>query len=53
MTPFAVVATVVILFGPTLGVPGLGAQLQPWMIAAVSGLVIYLPGIIVGESSPK
>jgi len=53
MTPFAVVATVVILFGPLLGVPGIGAQLQPWMIAAVIGFVIYLPGIMLGESAQE
>ena len=49
MTPFAVVATIVILFGPSLGIPTLGSMLQSWMIAAAIGMVIYVPGIIWGE----
>ncbi|MGI9474251.1 MAG: bifunctional serine/threonine protein kinase/MFS transporter [Rubripirellula sp.] len=50
MTPFAVVATLVILFGPSLGMPGVGERLQPWMVAACVGIAIYLPGIVFGES---
>ncbi len=49
MTPFAVVATVVILFGPNIGVPSVG-QLQAWMVSAAVGIAIYLPGIVLGES---
>ncbi|KAA5543766.1 protein kinase [Roseiconus nitratireducens] len=48
MTPFAVVATLVILFGPALGVPAVG-PVAAWMVAALIGLVIYLPGVIFGE----
>ncbi len=49
MTPFAVVATVVILFGPSLGIPSFGSM-QAWMIAAATGMAIYVPGVIFGES---
>ncbi|MGB7342624.1 MAG: protein kinase [Pirellulaceae bacterium] len=49
MTPFAVIATAVILFGPTLGVPDAG-PLQAWMISAAIGVAIYIPGVIFGES---
>jgi hypothetical protein len=55
MTMFAIPATVVILFGPTLGIPGIetashGELLRPWMVSTAIGLVIYLPGIIFGET---
>ena len=50
MTPFAMVATMVILFGPSLGIPGVGNLLQPWMVSGFAGLVIYLPGIFLGEA---
>ncbi len=50
MTPFAAVATVVILFGPSLGIPGVGV-LQSWMVAGLAGMAIYVPGVIVGESA--
>ncbi|QDT13143.1 Serine/threonine-protein kinase PknB [Planctomycetes bacterium K23_9] len=48
MTPFAIIATIVILFGPTLGVPGM-QSLQSWMVSAAIGVAIYVPGIIFGE----
>ncbi len=53
MTPFATAATLVILFGPALGIPGWGSIVAPWMVAAVIGIVIYLPGIIWGERSDE
>ena len=49
MTPFAVVATIVILFAANLGLPSVGPA-QAWMVAAAIGLVIYLPGVLYGES---
>ncbi|QDV88360.1 serine/threonine-protein kinase [Planctomycetes bacterium TBK1r] len=49
MTPFAVAATIVILFGAKLGLPGVGPA-PAWMVAAAVGLVIYLPGVLYGES---
>lgn len=49
MTPFATVATLVILFGPALGVPAVGPA-SGWMVSALVGLVIYVPGILFGES---
>ncbi|QEF96186.1 Serine/threonine-protein kinase StkP [Stieleria maiorica] len=48
MTPFAVVATIVILFGANLGLPGVGPA-PAWIVAAAVGLVIYLPGVVYGE----
>jgi serine/threonine protein kinase len=51
MTPFAVAATLVILFGPSCGVPGVGTLLQPWMVSALAGVALYLPGILFGESN--
>ena len=51
MTPFAAAASVVILFGPALGIPGLDTFLSPWMVAAVVGVMIYVPGIIWGETA--
>ena len=55
MTPFAVVATLVILFGESLGVPGFPlpgfGEVKPWMVATAIGLVIYVPGVLFGESS--
>ena len=49
MTPFALVATAVILFGASFGIPNLGS-LEAWMIAGAAGIVIYVPGVIWGES---
>ncbi|QDV47681.1 Serine/threonine-protein kinase StkP [Stieleria neptunia] len=49
MTPFAVVATIVILFGANLGLPGIGPA-PAWIVAAAVGFVIYLPGVLYGES---
>ena len=51
MTPFAAVASLVILFGPALGIPGLASFVPPWLIAAAVGVVIYLPGVIWGETA--
>ena len=51
MTPFAAAATLIILFGPALGIPGWGSIVAPWMVAAVVGVVIYMPGVIWGERS--
>lgn len=50
MTPFAIVATIVILFGPTLGIPGVGDLLKPWMVSGLAGIAIYVPGVLFGES---
>ena len=52
MTPFAIVATVAILLGPMLGIPGVSEMFEAWMVAAVVGVVIYIPGILFGESAP-
>ena len=49
MTPFAVVATIAILFGPSLGVPAV-SLLAPWMVSGLVGIAIYLPGIMFGET---
>ncbi len=49
MTPFATVASMVILFGPAFGIPGFTSFVPPWMVAAAIGIVIYLPGVIWGE----
>lgn len=49
MTPFAIVATLVILLGETLGVPAIGSYAPAWLVAAGIGLAIYLPGIVFGE----
>ena len=49
MTPFALIATLVILFGKSFGVPGV-AFLEPWMVAALAGIVVYLPGVVFGET---
>jgi hypothetical protein len=49
MTPFALVATIVILFGESFGIPGVGSLLQPWMVSGLAGIAIYLPGIMFGE----
>jgi hypothetical protein len=50
MSPFAAVATIVILFGPSFGIPGVGELLQPWMVAGLAGVAVYLPGIMFGET---
>ncbi len=52
ITPPALIATVVILYGPSLGIPPL-ATLPSWMVAAIAGVVIYLPGVIWGESGEE
>ncbi len=49
MTPFAAVASLVILFGPAFGLPGFTSFVPPWLVAAAMGIVIYLPGVIWGE----
>lgn len=49
MTPFAIVATLVILFGANFGIPAVDPA-QPWMIAAATGVIIYVPGIMFGEA---
>ncbi len=33
-----------------MGVPGWGDIVPPWMVAAGIGLLIYVPGIIFGET---
>lgn len=50
MTVAAAPATLVILFGPQLGIPGVGERIDPWMVAAVIGILIYIPGYIFGET---
>jgi serine/threonine protein kinase len=50
MSPFAAVATIVILFGPSFGIPAVGELLQPWMVSGLAGLAVYLPGIMFGEA---
>ena len=49
MTPFAIVATLVILFGANWGVPGFGPA-ESWMVAAAIGVVVYVPGYLFGET---
>ncbi len=49
MTPFAVVATLVILFCPDINVEV--EMIKPWMVSALIGILIYLPGVVLGESS--
>lgn len=49
MTPFAIVATIVILWGHWIGVPSV-AMFPSWVVAAAIGTVIYIPGVIFGES---
>lgn len=55
MTPFAVVATAVILFGARWGVPSIalpGVGIAPaWLVAVAAGLLVYLPGAIYGEET--
>ena len=53
MTPFAAVASLVILFGPAFGIPGLATWVPPWLVAAGIGVVIYLPGVIWGERADE
>ncbi|MEL6106469.1 MAG: protein kinase [Planctomycetota bacterium] len=48
MSPFAIVATLVILFGAGFGVPAVGS-IPAWIIAVGVGAVIYVPGILFGE----
>ncbi|MEM8668309.1 MAG: serine/threonine-protein kinase [Planctomycetota bacterium] len=48
MTPPAAIATFMILYGASLGIPAVG-PLDAWVIATLTGLVIYLPGVIWGE----
>ena len=50
MTPFALIATIVIVFGQDFGIPAIGSMLHPWMVAALAGVLIYAPGVIFGES---
>lgn len=53
MTPFAIVATLVILFGANMGIPDISLadlwQAKAWMVAAVAGFLVYLPGVLIGE----
>lgn len=49
MTPVALVATIVIMFGAGFGIPNLG--LPAWLIAAGIGILVYIPGIIWGETN--
>ena len=54
MSVFAAIATVVILLGPALGVPALplpGGMGAAWIVAALAGVLIYVPGWIGGASS--
>ena len=53
MTPFALVATIVILAGPLIGIPGVGDRLQPWMVAALVGVALYIPGVLFGETNEE
>ncbi|QDT01737.1 Serine/threonine-protein kinase PrkC [Rubripirellula lacrimiformis] len=46
----ATIATIVILLGPQIGISGWGDIVPPWMVAAGIGLLIYVPGIIFGET---
>ncbi len=46
----AIIATIVILLGPSLGIPGVGEAVSPWMVSALAGVIVYLPGIFFGES---
>ena len=50
MTPFAAIATAIICWGPSCGIPGIGESIQPWMTAVAAGLIVYLPGIVFGET---
>ncbi len=48
MSPFALVATVVILFCPPIEI---GLEIiRPWMVATAIGVIIYIPGVLFGES---
>ncbi|MDG2221541.1 MAG: serine/threonine-protein kinase [Rubripirellula sp.] len=49
MTPPAIAASIIVLYGPNLGIPKL-YQLTPWMVSAIVGIMIYVPGVIWGES---
>ena len=51
MTLFAVPATLVILFGPSLGIPAIGGWIPAWAVAAGAGLAVYVPGVLWGEAS--
>ncbi|PNY38475.1 hypothetical protein C2E31_00635 [Rhodopirellula baltica] len=57
MSPFALVATLVILLGPTLGIPAIEipgiVSLPAWIVAVAAALVIYLPGAIYGEEPER
>ena len=48
MTPPALLATIVILFGPALGISSIGA-LPAWIVSLLIGITIYIPGVIWGE----
>ncbi|MEM9827125.1 MAG: serine/threonine-protein kinase, partial [Planctomycetota bacterium] len=49
MTPFAVLATLVILFGAIVGLPSV-AGFPAWLTSAAVGIAIYVPGVIWGET---
>ncbi len=48
MTPFAFAAAAVVLWGSSLGVPGFG-PVPAYLIAAIAGAAIMLPGALVSE----
>ncbi|MEO1524728.1 MAG: protein kinase [Planctomycetota bacterium] len=48
MSPFAIVATLLILFGAGFGIPAAG-PLPAWVVAAAAGVIVYVPGILFGE----
>ena len=52
MTPPALVATTVILFGPLLGIPSIG-PLPAWVVSLLIGIVVYIPGVIWGEEKQE
>lgn len=49
MTPFAVTATIVIIFGTAFGIPPI-AVVPAWLVAIGAGIIIYVPGILIGET---
>ena len=49
MTPFATIASLVILLGPACGIPGLTSFVPSWLVAGAIGTMIYLSVVIWGE----
>ena len=37
----------------SVGVPGVGDRLQPWMVAALVGVALYIPGVLFGETNEE